>query len=270
MILAKAASAEETAAAVVMKQDAQGRIVYREDRPDVSRGWFVAAKSAFWPLCYEALDRLEATRPLIDQGDAGPLAESFEKCGAWLSLAASAAMTEGKAGITVTAAGFVDTAHLIEDGLYQGNEEQLQNAITLAEICMAKSHLLRADNIDSNPDALTNERPNKPATSEVMKEANREVQIDRNEARQAQYRYDGQQIERHLKVAQTYLTQAASAGKFELSETFTAPIESAVAIDGDDNADYIEMTRSRTEAMLTEINAIQSEWAKKANFTDLE
>lgn len=226
----------------------------------------MAAKSTFWPLCYEALDRLEETRGLIEKGDVEPLADSLEKCGSWLSLAASAAMTEGKAGIADVGMGFVALAQKVRDGNFEGTNEDLQNCITVAEICMAKSHIIRAETIDDDSSSILKERPNRAAPSAAVKEANLEIQANQNEARRSQYQYDAQQIERHLRVAQTYLTQAAESGQFELSETFGAPILSLKTASPEDAIEFIDQIRSRLDRMLVEGETLRGDWVKKVKF----
>jgi hypothetical protein len=193
-------------------KDNKGREVIREDRPDDSRGWVIVAKASYWPLCYEALDGLEETRALIGGADKAELADALEKNAAWMSLAASAAMTYDKAGITSASDRLTDAASEIRAGSSKLTDSQLNDMVTLGEVCMAKSHILRAGDADmgfkpTRAAATQTENPSK-----LIKIAEADIRKDSVARDIDQYRYDLTQTRRHLDVAKTYLATAKESG----------------------------------------------------------
>ncbi len=199
-------------------KDKKGRVVLREDRPDDARGWIVVAKSTYWPLCYEALDRLEETRALIGGTDKEELADSLEKNAAWLDLAASAAMTNGQAGITSASNRLSEAAAEIRAGTSKVSDSQLNDMITLGEVCMAKSHILRAFDPDTNYKA-SRVSANKTANpSKTVSVSEAQIRKDLVEKEIDQYRYDVNQTTRHLEVAKVYLASAKESGGLVLTE----------------------------------------------------
>ncbi len=107
-------SADDVATDV--KPKANPKLMVRDQRPDTSRGWMVFSKASYWPLCFESLDRIKEAKELIGSDDKEQAADSFDKCAAWLNLAASAAMTDGTAGITEAAELFQDAANAYREG----------------------------------------------------------------------------------------------------------------------------------------------------------
>ncbi len=193
-------------------KDEKARVAVREDRPNDSRGWLIVAKATYWPLCYEALDRLEETRALIGGADKDVLADSLEKNAAWLALAASAAMTNGQAGITSASERLSDAAAEIRPGSSKLTDSQLKDMVTLGEVCIAKSHILRALEPVKNyradrAGAVKTENP-----SEQVKIAEAEIRKDKLQRDIDQYTYDLGQTHRHLNVAKTYLENAKESG----------------------------------------------------------
>ncbi|MBB3208989.1 hypothetical protein FHS27_004823 [Rhodopirellula rubra] len=187
-----------------------------DPRPEEATGWVVIDKSAFWPLCYEALDQIEVVRSLAGSDDKEPLADAIEKCGAWLNLAASAAMTRGEAGVVDVAEECVRVADRIRDNKVTVAPERIQKLMTLSLLCMAKSHLIRAEDAEQSaptPDATP--RSKQPSTPE-LREAEREITEARREAAAAKYVYDTEQLRRHVFVSQDYLEAAAKTGDIEV------------------------------------------------------
>ncbi len=232
--------------------DATHRLVIRDDRPDDSRGWVIVAKSTYWPLCYESLDRLEESRSLIGGSDQEALADSIDKSAAWLSLAASAAMTNGEAGITDASDLMQVAADAIRDGKSKLTDSQLNDLVTLGEVCMAKSHILRSGDADANYRDSRGSVNKTAKPSAVVKEAELEIRQATTEQLLDQYRYDTQQAVRHLKVAKTYLAAAQEAGGLKLDETITADLPTFT---GNEKAweltqKYDEGIRRRSQAML--------------------
>ncbi len=201
----------------------QKRVAVRDQRPDETRGWLVVTKESYWPLCYESLDRIEEARDLIGTDDKEQIADAFEKCGAWLRLAASAAMTEGKSGVADAAFAFQNVANSLRDGSSDWSDAELSDLTTLGLVVMAKSHVLRADAADQEFKApRASSKPKDP--SELVKTAEKEIARENTDRTLAQYRYDTIESQRHLTVAQTYLEAAAKAGPFSLADALTAPI----------------------------------------------
>ena len=128
--------------------DVKKRVAIRDQRPDETRGWLVVTKESYWPLCYESLDRIEEARNLIGTDDKEQMADAFEKCGAWLRLAASAAMTDGKSGVVDAAIAFQNAANSLRDGSSDWSDAEFSDLTTLGLVMMAKSHVLRTDAAD--------------------------------------------------------------------------------------------------------------------------
>lgn len=212
-------TADDSATTSVAKK----RMAIRDQRPDDSRGWLIISKDSYWPLCYESLDRIEEARNLIGTGDQEQVADALDKCGAWLRLAASAAMTEGKSGIADTAFAFQEAANSLRDGSSDWSDKELSDLTTLGLVVMAKSHVLRADAADQAfKPARTSSKPKNPSV--LVKNAEKEIARENTDRTLAQYRHDTIEAQRHLTVAQTYLEAAAQAGPFSLDDGLTAPI----------------------------------------------
>lgn len=200
-------------------QDTKGRQVFRDERPDDSRGWMIVTKSSYWPLAYEALDRLDATKELIGQSKPEELADSLDKVSAWLDLAASAAMTDGNAGIALTAELCSDAAESIRGGGSDWSDEKLTQLVTMAQLSMAKSHFMRAVAVDQ---VRYPNRGREPVKSDVVKAATQEIAAANAELAQSQYRFDNREAVRHLTVGRAYYQAACSTGGLtdQLSKSF--------------------------------------------------
>ncbi|WP_372720517.1 hypothetical protein [Novipirellula sp.] len=252
----------KTAEKKALDTDEKGRTVHREaaERPEDDRGWFIASKATYWPLCYEALDRLEESRALVGQGQNDKLALSLEKNAAWLGLAGSAAMTNGLAGINSCRERLEELAETLRNDKDVPSDQKIHDCITLGELCMAKSHVMRADapdQADVEIDQVPSKSKSKTKTTSVtLKEAEKEIRQAQIEARIEQYRYDAGQSVRHLAVAQTYLQEAAKAGGFSVPKSILAELPDADSFnDRDDIAEeYDEAVRPRIEEMLAFID----------------
>ncbi|GAA5505201.1 hypothetical protein [Novipirellula caenicola] len=248
----------KTAQTKTVQTDEKGRAIQRDldERPDETRGWFVVSKATYWPLCYDALDRLEESRSLVGTGQNEKLAHSLEKNAAWLDMAGSAAMTDGHAGINSCRDRLEELAIALRNDEDVPSDQDIHDCITLGELCMAKSHVMRADAPDQ-ADVKIEQKPlkDKP-THASLKEAEKEIRQAQMEARVAQYRYDAGQSVRHLAVAQTYLMEAAKAGGFEVPKTIAAELPDPDSfMDREDvTEEYDEMVRPRIEEMLTFID----------------
>ncbi len=250
----------KTAEKKVLETDEKGRKVHREmaERPEDERGWFIASKATYWPLCYEALDRLEESRALVGQGQNDKLALSLEKNAAWLGLAGSAAMTNGQAGINSCRERLEELAETLRNDKDVPSDQKIHDCITLGELCMAKSHVIRADAPDQ-ADVEMEQAPSKSkskATSATLKEAEKEIRQAQIEARFEQYRYDAGQSVRHLAVAQNYLQEAAKAGGFSVPKSILAELPDADSFNNRDDIaeEYDDAVRPRIEEMLAFID----------------
>lgn len=220
-----------------------------DQRPDESRGWLIVSKESYWPLCYESLDRIEEAQRLIGSGNDEQLAEVLEKCGAWLKLAASAAMTDGKSGVANVGYAFRSAGESIRDGSSDWSEQELKNLTTLGLIAMARSHVLRAQDPDENFQAQRGVRATK-STSAELKAAQRDINRQNVERTVAQFRYDAIESRRHLNVAQTYLAAAAKSGGFSVDEELTSPIPELTTTNVHETGLYVmDELRPRIEAM---------------------
>ncbi|EMI16305.1 secreted protein [Rhodopirellula maiorica SM1] len=241
-----------------LETDDKGRAVQRDtdQRPDETRGWFVVAKATYWPLCYDALDRLEESRALVGKGQNDKLALSLEKNAAWLGLAASAAMTNGHAGINSCADRLEELAIALRNDEDVPSDQVIHDCITLGELCMAKSHVLRADAPDQADVKLDHKPLKSKATAATLKEAEKEIRRAQMDARIAQYRYDAGQSVRHLAVAQAYLQEAAKAAGFAVPKTISAELPEADSFNDRDDIteEYDAAVRPRTEEMLAFID----------------
>ncbi len=236
-------------------KDKLGRLILRDDRPENARGWVVVAKTTFWPLCYEALDHLERARELVSEQETVELANELDKSGAWLKLAASAAMTDGKAGIVQTGELLSEVSEQIRKGEWARSDEETQQLITLAEVCIAKSHVMRAKRSNKN---YANEYAGE-AKKASTQTTSKEILQGRQQANRAQFRYDLEQSSRHLRVAKTYLDAGAKAGHLKFPETVATelqplpetgleqigPDEADALVPTDEYARFIEQERQR-------------------------
>lgn len=222
----------------------------RDSRPDESRGWVIVSKQSFWPLCYESLEKIEHARSLIGSGNVEEIADAYEKCGAWLQLAASATMTDGKSGVVSASDRFISVAQHLRSGNKDITDKQLDQLATLGLLCMAKSHLMRAE----EPDVTFRSRPRQTARkvstepSGIVKAAEAEIASENVNQLVAQYRYDTIQSRQHLTVAQNYLAAAAQAGGFAIDESAQAEIPPVTAETPSQLVDYFETElRARIE-----------------------
>ncbi|MCA9135812.1 MAG: hypothetical protein KDB00_03610 [Planctomycetales bacterium] len=190
-----------------------------DERPDLTRGWMIVSKQSYWPLCYEALEQIEKTRALIGTGDRQEVAAAFEKSGAWLNLAASAANLGGQGGIQGAADRMSDVAQELSDTDAKISDERLTDLTTLALVCVAKSHVVRAEAPDTESASTKSVALQKPKEKKPeLKEIEKEIAAERRERDLAQYRYDTLESRRHLTAAQEYLKAAIKAGHLELKD----------------------------------------------------
>lgn len=240
---------------------------FAEERPDSSRGWVIVTKRSYWPLCYEALDRLEEANRGIGSADPAELADQLQKCGAWMQLAADAAMTENQAGISDTANYFEQAAESLRTGSGDLSETQLRDLIVLGNLSMAKSHLLRAvlmDQRQTNADPKTRKDVSAEVSASV-KSSEREIRAERLARNLEQYRYDSTETRKHLDVAMTYLQAAKKLGGFEFSAEVLADLPAFdFAAPGAEIADYVADTlRPRIGDLKTALEPVYSDYQKR-------
>jgi hypothetical protein len=225
-VLALAIASPALSQDVAKKSEATKRMAIAEERPEDARGWMIIAKQSYWPLCYEALDRIEGVQALVAAENDEELAEALEKSSAWMMLAASAAMTDGQSGVYSAADRFQEAADAIRSKTSTMTPEQYKDLATLGLLCIAKSHVIRADEPDAtfkNPAVapISKTRKNVPAT---VAEEEKQIRKEKILSQVEQYRYDSRQSRRHLIAAQEYLKAAAASGGFELQEELVATI----------------------------------------------
>ncbi len=235
------------------------REAVRDERPDEARGWLIVTKESYWPLCYESLDLIQESRELIGSDKHEELADTFDKCSAWLTLAASAAMTDGESGVLGAADRFSDAATSIREGTLKLDKSDLNDLATLGLLCMAKSHLMRAAEPDLNFEPERS-REKSPQAGELAK-IEGEIASEKVEQLRQQYRYDTVESRKHLSVAQTYLKAAAEAGGFDVDPTMAAKIPS---VPGDEDLlEYVDdELRVRIGSMLTLVEGKRKELSK--------
>ncbi|TWU50501.1 hypothetical protein Poly51_37910 [Rubripirellula tenax] len=253
--LVRVAQADEAGVAV----DAKNRVVFTEERPDWSRSWVVVSRQAYWPLCYESLDRTEEAAALIGKGKPKELTAALEKVSAWLLLAASAANTDGEEGI-IGAAGRIDDA--VESIASQENvpsDEKLKNLMTLALLVTAKSHVLRADTFDDDARSKRwiGSTDVKAAETKKDPELKKEIAQEALLKAKTQYRHDTEQSYRHVMVAQAYLAAAEKNSDIKFDADLLKPFDALKA-----DTSVFEMTsyfadeiESRVTRLLTAIAA---------------
>lgn len=237
-------------------QAASQRMEYRDERPDFSRGWVIVAKSSYWPLCYESLERLEQARNLIGQNKPDELASALEKSGAWLELASSAAMVDNRSGVPSTADRVYEAADAVRSGSGGWSDKKLHDLIVLANLSMAKSHALRARAADESGRAERN--PNRSvAASEAVRQATAEIEAEKKARALAQYRFDTREALRHLRVATVYYQAAREASSSDEIEALKLELpELPAEAKGAQLTDYVdEYIRPGVEKMLTAIDA---------------
>ncbi|MCO8125409.1 hypothetical protein NHH03_26960 [Stieleria sp. TO1_6] len=201
--------------------DSAGRPSFREPRPNPTHTWVIIEKKNYWPLCYEALERLESLHAEDTLSDKNLLTERLDKCTAWLGLAASASMLNPEANI-YDVIDHLDAMSLdLEENGKLPSKENLNTVATMGELSMAKSHVVRAERDYSEP-ATEPKKPKTKSTQATVGEAEKEIRQDRIARNLEQYRYDTSQSIRHLAVAKVYLETAAKHGGFE-SEVSSLP-----------------------------------------------
>jgi len=243
--------------------EAANRPIFRGQRPDESRGWFVIAKESYWPLCYESLDRINEAKQLIGTADHGKTADAFDKCAAWLKVAASAAMTDGNSGVQEAAFAFDAAANSLREGSSDWSEAELSDLTTLAFVVMAKSHVLRADSSDQNFKAQRASKTSKNPTVQ-LKAAAKEIAKENTDRTIAQYHYDAIEAQRHLSVAQEYLKAAAKAGQFKVDDNLMAPVPEFKAGTVSGSAEYVDTElRARIRPMSRLLAEQQQKLRKK-------
>ena len=163
-----------------------------------------------------------------------------------------------------------DVAKLLSNPEKEIDRSDLKTMVTMGELCIAKSHAIRAlrDQQHFAPDP-------KPANSKdrssIVKAAELEIEQARAEARIEQYRYDTSQAIRHLIVARVYLESAEESGEFE-------PISNElVSVKLPDRADALKDLTARSEdvtkavkKLLPMIKDRQSSFKTLRDFEELE
>lgn len=249
-------SPNATSQTVSVDQDAKGRQVYRDERPDDSRGWMIVTKASYWPLAYEAYDRLEETKELIGQSKPDELADSLDKVAAWLQLAGSAAMTDGRAGVESASELCSDAADSLRGGSKDWNDEKLTQLVTLAQLSMAKSHFLRARAADE--DTVSERQGRESQKTDSVREATTQIAAAKQELATAQYRFDTRESLRHLTVGRDYYQAACKSGGLpdELADSFTSIPELPADASGASLVDFQDdEIRPRVEQGLRVVNA---------------
>ena len=193
------------------------RPTIRDERPENLRGWVIVSNSAYWPLCYEALENLTVVRDQAASPDRAALADTLDKCSAWLKLAASAAMVREESRILTIADQMEEVSVCLQDGETPPSARELQVLATMGELAVAKSHLIRATK-DSAQRKTPQYLPGKKTLSAELAAEEKEIRTARLERDRDQYRYDVGQSLRHLTVAQVYLRAVAEQGEIELGE----------------------------------------------------
>lgn len=213
------------AAAEEATLDTKGRKVFRDERPDPSRGWTIVAKRAYWSLCYESLDRLEEARGLIGKGNDKQLADVLEKCGAWLEVAGSAAQLDDESEILQLGHNVSFVADELRAGTITLSDSDLQQLITRGEILVARSHLIRSNQAFREVKVKFGGETKRENRSPELVEADKEIRRLNVERAFDENLYDANQSLRHRAVAKTYMETAAKAGGFEVPESFTNEID---------------------------------------------
>ncbi|MDV6032865.1 MAG: hypothetical protein F9B45_22830 [Phycisphaera sp. RhM] len=199
------------------------RPTIRDERPENLRGWVIVSNSAYWPLCYEALENLTEVRNQAASTDNAALADTLDKCSAWLKLAASAAMVREESRIMTIADKFDEVSVSLQDNETPPTPREIQVLATMGELAIAKSHLIRATK-DYTERNTSKYQPNKKPVSAELAAEEKEIRSARIERDRDQYRYDVGQSLRHLTVAQTYLRAVAEQGEIELGELETETV----------------------------------------------
>ncbi|PAY21181.1 hypothetical protein CKO51_02525 [Rhodopirellula sp. SM50] len=199
------------------------RPTIRDERPENLRGWVIVSNSAYWPLCYEALENLTEVRNQAASTDSAALAESLDKCSAWLNLAASAAMVREESRIMTIADKIDEVSICLQDNETPPTPREIEVLATMGELAVAKSHLIRATS-DYAERKTSQYQPNKKPVSTELAADEKEIRSARLERDRDQYRYDVGQSLRHLTVAQVYLRAVAEQGEIELGELATETV----------------------------------------------
>ncbi|QDV43040.1 hypothetical protein Enr13x_28920 [Stieleria neptunia] len=199
------------------------RPTIRDDRPENLRGWVIVSNSAYWPLCYEALENLTEVREQAASTDRTVLADTLDKCSAWLKLAASAAMVREESRILTIADKMDEVSVRLQDGDTPPTPREIQVLATMGELAIAKSHLIRATK-DPSQRKTSQYLAGKKTLSAKLAAEEKEIRKARIERDRDQYRYDAGQSLRHLTVAQAYLRAVAGQGEIELGELATETI----------------------------------------------
>ena len=202
--------------------------VVKEQRPDFKRGWVIIEKRNYWPLSFEALDRLESIRAKDLAGDSEKLSEQLDKCSAWLGMAASASMLGKDSNIYSVIDLIEDLSQRVTEENHSPDPAVLNDLATMGELSIANSHVKRAAQDYSEP-RQNSQYASSATKSKLVEEGETEIRQARLENNIEQFRYDTAQAIRHLTVARSYLETAAKHNGFEDS---LAEIEVAVPLTG--------------------------------------
>ncbi|MCS7465927.1 hypothetical protein NZK35_04480 [Stieleria sp. ICT_E10.1] len=193
------------------------RPTIRDERPENLRGWVIVSNSAYWPLCYEALENLTQVRNQAASTDNAALVGTLDKCSAWLKLAASAAMVREESRIMTIADKIDEVSVCLQENETPPTPREIEVLATMGELAIAKSHLIRATQ-DFPQHKTSQYQPTKKPVSAELAAEEKEIRSARLERDRDQYRYDVGQSLRHLTVAQVYLRAVAEQGEIELGE----------------------------------------------------
>ncbi|MCM2369760.1 hypothetical protein [Aporhodopirellula aestuarii] len=245
---------------------------FYDARPQEATGWVTIDKTTFWPLCYEALEQTETVRALIGSEDKEQLADELDKCAAWLNLAASAAMTRGEAGVVPIASECVYVADRIRSGKVNVEPAEIQQLMTLCLLGIAKSHLIRAEDVEQSSPVRDATPKSKNTNTAAVREAEKEIAEARYQANEAKYIYVTEQLRRHIFVSQTYLQAAVDDGGLQvepklLSDEFTAkPLTKDTSLD--EAVELVDSLRTLHERLFDTVETQRRNLAKTLGISD--
>ena len=233
------------------------KVKIHDDYPEDNRGWVIVARASYWPLCYETLERVEDTRSLIGGSDNETLADSLERCAAWLQLAASAAMVDDEAPIYSISERMEDESEAIRAGKPELSVEQLQLVLSRGELAIAKSHVLRSIKIPRETvEPFGGIKKSSSKLASVV-EAERDLRQARIEHALEQLRYDLGQSFKHLQVARVYLKTAGEKSDLDVASLLDLKV---VPLKGDEIASQLSSAQLELEEvegkLLDGINAL--------------
>ncbi len=245
---------------VLGSPDSKGRMVYREETPDASRGWSIVTKTGHWSLAFDPHDHLEKAHALIGKSNPEALADALEKFSAWVRVAYAADIIDEPSGAVTAMDMCVEATESLRSGSQAWNDENLTRLIAISHLAMAKSHLLKAASIeDTAPGQSSPGRT--PLDSDTVREAAIEIHRIKQQLAVEQYRYDNRDAYRHLTVARVYYQTACQVSGMadELPDfvTLEVPPNSGTAFESVQY--YHELIRPRMTRGLAVINSQSKE-----------